>query len=272
MKRLAQFDTFSIDVNKVFIDSDFNCRGYFTLESISDLAASIRELGLQTPVVVQPYAHEQYDYRLIAGYRRFAACTRLLGYTEVPGTIRTDLTEEQARILNLTENLERRDLNILEEAKAIRHTFPNGSVRAIAKALNRPGRWVHARQLLLRLPEEVQQIAAAGWLKQLSIVALSQLTSPEDQIEGARQILAAKQLNSRNQTNLPKKYRAKYEGRKTKEQITKIVARMLGEGVYGGMPRVAMWCAGKITDADLMADIKERISEQEQLQEDPHDD
>jgi len=89
MKRLEQYDVFSLPVSQVFYDADFNCRGAFTLQSVEELAQSIDELGLQFPVVVQPteevesFEHEGFRWRLIAGHRRYQAVATLLKWTEM---------------------------------------------------------------------------------------------------------------------------------------------------------------------------------------------
>jgi hypothetical protein len=100
---------------------------------------------------------------LVAGYRRFQACTQLLKHTAILATVRTDLTSETARILNFTENLERKNLDILEEARAISIAFPETqSDRDIGRKLNRCANWVYLRRVLVKLPESAQKAAATG--------------------------------------------------------------------------------------------------------------
>ena len=85
-KRLPQYDVFALPLKQHLLRCDFNCRGQFMLESVSELADSIRQKGdgaelkgLDFPVVVQPAAEaegglpEGYEYRLLAGHRRFRA-------------------------------------------------------------------------------------------------------------------------------------------------------------------------------------------------------
>lgn len=271
MKRLEQFDTYPIDVSRLYVAKEgFNCRGYFTTESVSDLAKSIQELGgypngLQIPIVVQPIAGmEGFDFRLIAGHRRVAACTKFLKWTHVPGQIRADLTEEQARLLNFTENLERSDLNLLEEARAIENTFPGQSCRDIAEAIKRPTRWVLSRRALLTMPEEIQAMAAAGWLLASNIEVLARMPLAEDQLDGAKKITAMRQAGKRK---LPRAYRGEFRFRLTKNQLRNKLAELSKRGVYGGMLRMLAYAAAHITDEDLEEDIKDRLREQEILEQ-----
>ena len=134
LDRLQQYDAYALPLDRIYYDADFNCRGEFTLESVMDLAENIRlrgkgvELkGLDFPVVVQPItdmADKQpaaCDYRLLAGHRRFQAIKTFLKWHCIPAMIHAGLSDREARMLNFCENLERKDLNILEEA---RRTWP----------------------------------------------------------------------------------------------------------------------------------------------------
>ena len=97
-------------------------------------------------------------------------------------------------MLNVVENLQRKSLNILEEARAIQNLYPDGaSVREAARELKQPTRWVWVRVRLLRMPEAVQQKAAAGLLSQANLERLAGLETPDEQIEAAAQIVEARQ-------------------------------------------------------------------------------
>lgn len=269
MKRLKHYDTYEIPVAEIFYDESFNCRGAFTLQSVSELADSIGEIGLQFPVVVQPW--ENGKLRLIAGHRRYKACTVFLKWDKIPAVVRSDLNEHQARLLNFTENLERKDLNMLEEALAIQAMYPEGiSLRKAAAELKRPTRWIHTRLRLTQLPEEVQQLAAAGRIVSTDIEAIWNL--PEDErVEGAQQII---QLKSRPGKKLPKRLKRKFRPRKTKEQISKMAGVMLNAGIMGLPPRLLAWAAGYISDRDIRKDIKTYAPDyqQESNNDNPWDD
>lgn len=252
MKRLKHYDAYEIPVADIFYDESFNCRGAFTLQSLVELSESIKEVGLGFPVVVQPWGAK---YRLICGHRRFKACTVFLKWDVIPGVIRTDLDEHGAQVLNLVENLERKDLNMLEEAKALVELYPEGvSLRVAAKELKRPTRWVHIRQRLLLMPGAIQQYAAAGRLSAVNLEALWRL--PEDKrVEGAEKIIKAKKVGpGRKLRNIPKR---RFRPKKTKEQISNMAGVLINAGIDGLPPRLLAWAAGYITDQEIREDIEE---------------
>jgi ParB/RepB/Spo0J family partition protein len=255
MKRLTNFDAYEIPIADIYYDESFNCRGSFTLQSVVELSDSIKEIGLQFPVVVQPWKDK---FRLIAGHRRYKACTVFLKWTKIPSVIRADLDEHQARLLNLTENLERKDLNMLEEALAIQALYPEGvSLRVAAKELKRPTRWVHARFRLVQLPEEIQQLVAAGRLVTIDIEALWNIPKGE-QVESAQKIVRVKRVPGKK---LPRKLRRKFRPRKTKEQIGKMTGVLLNAGIEGLPPRLLAWSAGYLSDREIRRDIKTHAPE-----------
>jgi ParB/RepB/Spo0J family partition protein len=268
MKRLKQFDVFALPVDQIYYDANFNCRGEFTVESVSDLAGSIREHGLQFPVVVQPVEEivgprpQGYKWRLLAGHRRYRAVTLFLKWPEIPATIRTGLSDHAARVLNFTENLERKDLTILEEARTLRNLFPEGvSLRQAAAELKRPTRWVHARLRLMELPEEVQAQAASGLLSAVNIEAIAQLKSPAQQIKAACEIV---RLKAKGKTKfLDPRFRRRYRKRRSKAQINKMIGRLLNAGINGLAPRSLAWAAGYVPDAELIREIEQESSSRE---------
>jgi len=262
MRRLERYDVFSLPVSQVYYDADFNCRGQFTLQSVEELAQSIDELGLQFPVVVQPaeeiedFEHADYRWRLIAGHRRFRAVTTFLKWTEIPATIRSGLTDRQARMFNFTENLERQDLNVLEEARALGRLFPKGaSLREAARELKRHTRWVQARFRLLKLPEEVQINVAAGTLSLVDVEVLSQFDSPEDQIKAAAKIAKAKRRGRHPSETKPGR---SFRYRKTKAQINRMIAELIEHGLDGLTTRALAWAAGSISDDEFEEDIRQQ--------------
>ena len=267
MKRLEQYDVFSLPVSEVFYDADFNCRGAFTLQSVEELARSIDELGLQFPVVVQPveevegFECEECQWRLIAGHRRFRAVTKLLKWTEIPATVWSGLTDRQARLFNFTENLERQDLNVLEEARALGRLFPDGaSLREAARELKRHTRWVQARFRLLKLPEEVQLQVAAGTLSLVDMETVTQFETSEEQIKVAKDIARAKRRGRHPSETKPGR---SFRYRKTKAQINRMIAKLMEHGLDGFTTRALAWAAGSISDDDFEEDIRQERRESE---------
>jgi ParB family chromosome partitioning protein len=139
-------------------------RRHFDELSLEELAASIREHGILQPIVVTPYDN---GYMIVAGERRFRAAT-MAGLDKLPALVRT-LSGQHKLELSLIENLQRRDLNVLETATAylkLRDQFNltldqigqrvgGKSVAAISNTLR-----------LLRLPASVRQALAEGKLRE----------------------------------------------------------------------------------------------------------
>lgn len=95
--------------------SPYQPRRHFAHEALEDLASSIRSQGLLQPIVVRPRA--QGGYELIAGERRWRAA-QLAGLTTIPAVIKT-VTDQEASALALIENMQREDLNAMEEAMGL---------------------------------------------------------------------------------------------------------------------------------------------------------
>lgn len=260
MKRLEQYDAFEIPLKDILYDESFNCRGKFTIQSITELAGSIKDIGLQFPVAVQPWEDR---FRLLAGHRRFKAVETLLKWETIPAIVFKGLNEHQARLLNFTENLERKDLTIMEEARALDALYPDGiSLRKASKELKRPTRWIHIRIRLLNLPDKVQMKAALGLLSAVNIEAICQL--PEDkQIAAAESIVQFKEMKSKKGTRRSIPVSRSFRHKKTKAQLSKMTAVLINAGVNGLPPRLMAWAAGYLSDAKIKKDIKRHAPEYE---------
>ena len=154
-------------------------RKTFDEEALGELAASIAEHGLLQPIAVRPQGLGGYS--IVAGERRWRAC-RMAGLTEVPVVVK-DVSDEQAMELALVENLQREDLDPVEEAAGI-------------------------RELMLRCDLTQEQAALklgkSGFLNMGHAKVILGLPTPELQ-EQAAQIVADNQLNVRQTEALCKK-------------------------------------------------------------------
>ena len=128
--------------------------------SLQDLAASIRTYGVMAPIVVRPVAEGRWE--IIAGERRYRAA-QIAGLGEVPVVVRA-VPDEQALAMALIENIQREDLNPLEQAQAIRRLideFDYSHERA-AEAIGRSRSTTSNLLRLLNLAEPVQTMLLAG--------------------------------------------------------------------------------------------------------------
>ncbi len=135
-------------------------RKNFDESAISALADSIREHGILQPLLVRPLP--MGGYQIVAGERRWRAA-RMLGLDEVPVIVR-DLTDLETAQIALIENLQRENLNPIEEALGFRQLQDEYDMKQdeIAKTVGRSRSAVANAMRLLRLPEEVQELLIDG--------------------------------------------------------------------------------------------------------------
>ena len=96
----------------------FQPRKRFAEEELSDLVQSVKEKGILQPILVRPVAGEANAFEIVAGERRWRAA-QLAKLHDVPVTVR-DMTDGEALELAIVENVQREDLNAMEEARPIR--------------------------------------------------------------------------------------------------------------------------------------------------------
>ena len=170
-------------------------RQLFDAEGIEELAASIREKGILQPIVVKKIKQESAlpregrRYELICGERRLKAAL-LSGLEKVPAIVK-DVAESDFLEWALVENIQREDLNPLEEARAFERlaTERNLSQDDVAKRVGKSRTAVTNAIRLLRLPEEVLGYVREGRLTAGHARALVSLFSSEHQIQLARRIV-----------------------------------------------------------------------------------
>jgi len=156
-------------------------------DALGELAASIRSVGLLQPVVVRPV---DGGYELVAGERRWRAC-RLAGLTRVPAIIRETGDDQMLRDA-LIENLQRVDLNPLEEAAAFRQLVDDfgATHEEIADRVGKSRAAVTNSLRLLQLSPDVQQRIAAGTFSAAHGRAIAALADHAAQSRAAARIVA----------------------------------------------------------------------------------
>ena len=137
-------------------------RKRFDEERLDELAASIREHGVMAPILVR---REGARYRIVAGERRWRAAQRA-GLKEIPALVR-EANDREAFEMALVENLQRTDLNAIEEAEAFEVlTSDHGLTQeAVAERVGRDRSSVANALRLLKLPEEVRDLVRDGQLE-----------------------------------------------------------------------------------------------------------
>lgn len=177
-------------------------RKTFDDETLAELSASIAEHGLLQPIAVRP--KPSGGYLIVAGERRWRA-SRMAGLTEVPVIVK-DVTDEQAMELALVENLQREDLDPVEEAAGIRElmTRCNLTQEQAARKLGKSRSALANSLRLLSLPETVLELLKSGFITIGHAKVILGLPTPELQEEAA-QMIADNQLNVRQAEALCKK-------------------------------------------------------------------
>ena len=177
-------------------------RKTFPEESLSELADSISQHGLLQPIAVRPQS--MGGYRIVAGERRWRAC-RLAGLTEVPVII-LDVSDQEAMELALIENLQREDLDPIEEACGIRELMDRCELtqEQAARRLGKSRSALANSLRLLNLPPEALELLKAGKLTAGHAKAILGLPSSELQVQAA-QLIAEHNLNVRQAEALCRK-------------------------------------------------------------------
>ncbi len=145
-----------------------NIRSFrFDDEGAKQLVASVRSIGVIEPVIVVPLGRRAngHRYQLVAGFRRYSAACEV-GMSRIPAVIKRGLTDTQVLEIRLVENLQRLDMNPIEEARAVKELAEKSGVcqDSVGKGMGRSGAWVSLRLGLLTLPEDVQERLATGQL------------------------------------------------------------------------------------------------------------
>ncbi|MHB8276681.1 MAG: ParB/RepB/Spo0J family partition protein [Candidatus Humimicrobiaceae bacterium] len=188
----------NIPLEKVFANPN-QPRKTFYEESISELAASIKEHGVLNPIIVRPSGEK---YEIIAGERRFRAAGQA-GLKEVPAIIKK-VSDEDAKIISLIENIQREDLNDVDRATALKELKVNlGSPwEVIAKRLGLTKRRVLDLIGLLALPDEIQDDIRHKKLTEKHGRALRLIAEQEDKISEVATFIKDKKLTGDQSLNL----------------------------------------------------------------------
>ena len=159
-------------------------RKQFSEEAVTSLAESIREHGMLQPILVRPYIDGQYQ--IVAGERRWRAA-RMLGLDEVPVIIK-DIADVEAMQMALIENLQRENLNPIEEATGYKRLSEEFNMKQddIAKTVGKSRSSVANMLRILTLPNEVQEMLVNGEISVGHAKALLSIDDEEVQIEAAR--------------------------------------------------------------------------------------
>ena len=177
------------DVHLLSIDdvgpNPYQPRGRFDAEALNELASSIRASGVLQPVLVRRSGD---GYQLVAGERRLKAA-RVAGLDRIPALVR-DVNDNEMMELALVENIQREDLNPIDEAKAYQALIGRVGLThdQVSERVGKQRSSVTNSIRLLSLPVEVQEMVSRGTLTAGHGRALLALESPGDQLATARYV------------------------------------------------------------------------------------
>src|SRR5439155_12620726 len=185
-------------------------------DKLEELAVSIRQQGIVQPIVVRKMG---YDYELIAGERRLQAARRA-GLNEIPAVIR-DVPDAQLLELALIENIQREELNPIDEARAYARLLEAMGVtqQALAARVGKDRATISNALRLLNLPEGIQRMIASGALSPGHARAILATAGTASEMIALATRIAEQGLTVRDIEELAKAGRpARHKGRRTKRR------------------------------------------------------
>ena len=177
-----------VDINKVEPNRE-QPRKNFDEDALLELAESIKQFGLLQPILVQD---RKTYYEIIAGERRWRA-SKIAGLKEVPVIIR-NYTEQEIVEISLIENIQREDLNPIEEAQAYKRLMTEFNLKQdeIAERVSKSRTAVTNSMRLLKLCDEVQQMIINDMISTGHARAIISIENPEEQYALAQKIFDEK--------------------------------------------------------------------------------
>lgn len=260
---------YDIPLKNILYNEDFNCRGKIDAPTVWDLAESIKENGQQQAVIVRvldpPF--DGKSLQLIAGFRRFKAC-KILELETIRAEVKFNIDDREAKIINLAENLNRRDLSVMDEARAVLQLHSLGLNREeIGKRFGKGHGWAQVRIMLTKFPKRVQEIADEGVLTIQNIRDLNSFNDDEEMVAAAETVRMKKARGLQGvKVSHPKKHGRKRvtslkRVRKPPEIVNLLEYFNEHNVPFGFHTRCLAWATGEISDRELVMDIMEYMKD-----------
>lgn len=223
-----------IDVN-LLKRGEYQPRRFIQEQDLKELASSIEKHGVMQPIVIRPIEDEQYPYEIIAGERRWRAA-QLAGLKEIPAIVR-DLNDQVAIALALIENIQRQDLNPIDQALALQrfHDEFGLSHQEIAETVGKARTTVSNLLRLLSLDDAIKNLMQEGQLDMgharaiLALKAEDQMTVAKIVIEKSLSVRQTEQLV--REWNEPKQDKPQAVISPDIEQLTQKLSERFGANV-----------------------------------------
>ena len=168
------------------IPNRFQPREVFNEEALKELSESIKEHGVIQPIIVRKLGDK---YEIIAGERRYKA-TAMAGLTKIPAIIR-NLDDKEASKVALLENLQRKDLTAIEEARTYQKILEidNMTQEELGRSMGKSQAAIANKMRLLSLPDEVQEALLHDKISERHARSLLNLPTPEEQIKMLNKVI-----------------------------------------------------------------------------------
>ena len=266
----SKYAVTNVKMVELLHDDKFNCRGKIIPMDVLDLAKDVAQRGLDQPIVVRPWTdptNPNIKYKIVAGHRRHMAF-QVNKAEEIPAFVRADLDDLAAHMLNFRENLHRVNLNVKQEAHALKYFLDykkEGTDRCLftekelADIFGQSRGWVQNRKDLLKLPDDIQNEAAAGILSSDNIKLLARITDRKEQYELVRRIKEKKQRGEKislkpSITRVNDVLRPSEREKAEIDEMLDLLYDIIGPGLA---LRCLAWASGNISTSELFATVQE---------------
>ncbi len=167
-----------IPLNQIGANPD-QPRKTFSDADLADLAASIQEKGVLQPILLRSVTNRPYMYEIVAGERRFRA-SKLAGKTEIPALIKT-ISDDNAMEIALIENVQRENLNPIEEANAYKNLMIKCGYEMgdIVRLIGKSESYIRNSMRLMALPSSVREMVKNGEISASHARAIAVAENPE---------------------------------------------------------------------------------------------
>lgn len=270
----GKYQVTEIRMDELLHDDKFNCRGKIVPMDVIDLAKDIAARGLDQPIVVRPWtelSNPKIKYKLVAGHRRHVAFQYNKAET-IPAFVRPDLDDLAAHMLNFRENLHRVNLNVKQEAHALKYflDYKKESTERclfteveLAQIFGQSRGWVQNRKDLLKLPDDIQNEAAAGILTSDNIKLLARIKNKAEQYELVRRIKEKKLKGDKVSLKASIKrvndvLRPSEREKAEIDEMLEILYDIIGPSLA---LRCLAWASGNISTSELFATVQEHCKD-----------
>lgn len=155
-------------------------RKTFNTKELNELATSIREKGVLQPILLRTVTGRPYMYEIVAGERRFRA-SKLAGLSEIPALVKT-LSNENAMEIALIENVQRENLNPIEEANAYQNlmTECGYEIGDVVRLIGKSESYIRNIMRITTLPESVRNLVESGEISASHARTIAAAENPEE--------------------------------------------------------------------------------------------